>query len=267
MEATSYVDRLDGLVKAYHGGKVRRAAAAWGVPQQTLDRILKGKVRHPRGDLLLRIAALHRTTVEWVLTGSGPDPAEPVGVLGSAEYAAWSATVDSLGLPEELREEVRAIPTGTWNAWRVLCIASFEDYVHEIKLSPEVSAAMHAAGRAEYRAWRTLFESLVATFGPEEVRKKLISEAAGCRFGFSGYAGTLFDRDAATLQDLDKRWHPLYAFAATGIRTGGFSGYSSARPMPPLELTRARGAQEQGEATPTASPKPRRAPAGRRRTR
>lgn len=53
---------------------VNAAAKAIGIPQQTLDRIVRGQHRAPRVETLQQIADFYDTTVDWLLNGRGAAP-------------------------------------------------------------------------------------------------------------------------------------------------------------------------------------------------
>jgi transcriptional regulator with XRE-family HTH domain len=64
------------LIDTFHGGNVMDAARHIGLPQQTLNRIARGKFKQsPRADALEAIASKYPgVTVDWLLNGRGAGP-------------------------------------------------------------------------------------------------------------------------------------------------------------------------------------------------
>lgn len=67
-------ERISHLISLRGLGSVRRAALAVGIPQQTLDRIIRGEAASPRIGTLQKIAEAFDVSIEWLVTGKGDLP-------------------------------------------------------------------------------------------------------------------------------------------------------------------------------------------------
>jgi hypothetical protein len=140
-----------------------------------------------RATTLDKIAKKHETSMDWLMSGRGPDPLknEPVPYV---EYTDFEQLVDSLSLSPLVRTAVLDLPKVTSHAHTVLC--------HWGLLAPDPPAhqpydVMHASSNANYNAaalqyvsWAHLFDGMIKAYGRDRVRDKLESELDRIRMGF-----------------------------------------------------------------------------------
>lgn len=170
---TTLAGRVKRLVDDFAQGSVRGAAELWEIQRLTLQRLIKGQVRNPRGQVLERIADACGTTVDWLRTGRGTPPTmpEPADLLKTPWQGRWRSLVDELGLSEEVRDRVVALPGVMSRVFYVLVLAGHPE--------GQPIRGMETARRAEefeYRAWVALLTGLVDTYGKDRVRNKLEAE-------------------------------------------------------------------------------------------
>jgi hypothetical protein len=70
---TGLSERVGRIVADFYGGRLREASRQFGIPHTTLARLMAAD-HSPRASTLLAISSQHGTTVEWLLTGVGPEP-------------------------------------------------------------------------------------------------------------------------------------------------------------------------------------------------
>lgn len=204
--------RLRWLIGRDFGGNVNRAAKEWAVPQPTLHRYVTAATDAPKARTLQKIAAYYDTTVEWLLDGVGPGPGSQD--LPVPEYRAWERLVKSLGLPELVKRLVMPLPGRISSAHAVLCTWGLFNWKGERLPENRTEAArlaLYRAGAMELEAWAVWLKGLIASYGKEAVRDKLVSEADRLRIGFQPFAMYLqmTDRlpaDFATIYDTE--FHP-----------------------------------------------------------
>lgn len=179
--------RINALIERFFGGNRTAAARAWGVPQPTVQRMVVGDSETVRATTLDKIAKKHETSMDWLMSGRGPDPLknEPVPYV---EYTDFEQLVDSLSLSPLVRTAVLDLPKVTSHAHTVLC--------HWGLLAPDPPAhqpydVMHASSNANYNAaalqyvsWAHLFDGMIKAYGRDRVRDKLESELDRIRMGF-----------------------------------------------------------------------------------
>jgi len=103
-------ERINWLRKQ-NGLSQEELAAALQVSQPAVSKYLRNRV--PSAEILLRLAQVGRTTVEWILTGHkyyafGGSPAE-VREPGATYDADWQITQKIAALPVPLKEAVMRI--------------------------------------------------------------------------------------------------------------------------------------------------------------
>ena len=165
--------RINWLVDEFAQGSVRGAAELWEIQRLTLQRLIKGQVRRPRGRVLDQIADACGTTVDWLRTGKGtpPTPPSPEAFLKTPWRGRWRKLVEGLELSEEVTARVTALP-GLMN--RVFYVMVLEG--HPVGAPIRGMDAVRRAEEFEYRAWVALLTGLVETYGRDRVRAKLEAE-------------------------------------------------------------------------------------------
>lgn len=165
-------ERLRDLIDDTFGGSVRAAALAIGVPQRTLAWIVAGRTKHPRSDVLQRLAAGFNTTTDWLLRGEGEPPEwAPDGSLHN--YAMWHAVLDRLSLPEGVRDQLVDAPrTLEFGIRNELHLKGATERWHD-----GLAIAKIAAG------WAVAFEGLIDEHGIDAVRTALLRHPNPRAFG------------------------------------------------------------------------------------
>jgi hypothetical protein len=106
-------EQLRVLIDLEHEGSIRKAAAALEESPRTLAAIVSGQVKHPRADLVERIAKKKDVSVDWLLTGKGKGPEDRTEFdpdMPWAELLEWAALVDSLAEPGPVRDALFRLP-------------------------------------------------------------------------------------------------------------------------------------------------------------
>jgi len=196
---------------------VRGAAEIWEIHRLTLQRLIKGQVRNPRGPVLEQIAEACGTTVEWLRTGEGtpPTPPSPTELLMTPWQGRWRRLVEELDLSEEVTERVAALPGLMNRVFYVLVLAGHPDGMP--------IRGMETARKAEefeYRAWVVLLKGLVDTYGKDRVREKLEAERRWLDLQFNPVAISRFVQEAGPQgpgSDSDnRRWEAAFRLAREG---------------------------------------------------
>ncbi|MGH7594140.1 MAG: hypothetical protein ACRELE_09870 [Gemmatimonadales bacterium] len=179
--------RVSALIERFFGGNRTAAARAWGVPQATVQRLVVGDSQTVRATTLDKIARKHDTSIDWLMSGRGPDPfaTEPMPYV---EYMDFERLVRGLQLSDAARRAVLDLPRATSHAHTILC--------HWGLMAPNppprqpddvVGASMDARYKAaalQYVSWGYLFDGLIKAYGRERVREKLESEIQRTEMGF-----------------------------------------------------------------------------------
>jgi hypothetical protein len=165
--------RVKWLVDQFAQGSVRGAAELWGVQRLTLLRLMSGKTRSPRGNVLDQIAEACGTTVDWLQVGKGapPTPPGPEAFLFTPWRGRWRNLVDDLGLSEAVAARLTALPGLMSRVFHVLVLEG-----HPVGAPIRGMDAVRRAEEFEYRAWAALLTGLVDTYGKERVRAKWEAE-------------------------------------------------------------------------------------------
>ncbi|MGH7593660.1 MAG: hypothetical protein ACRELE_07405 [Gemmatimonadales bacterium] len=143
-----------------------------------------------RATTLDKIAKAHETSMDWLMSGRGPDPLknDPVPYV---EYTDFEQLVDSLTLSPLVRAAVLDLPKATSHAHTVLC-----DWGMMAPNRPEYQPydVLHASSNANYNAsayqyvsWAHLFDGMIKAYGKDRVREKLESELDRIRMGFHAF--------------------------------------------------------------------------------
>jgi hypothetical protein len=188
--------RVNALIERYFDGNVYQASRAWGVPQPTAHRLATGATRSPRAENLSRIAAYHRTSVEWLLTGEGSDPltGEPMQL---PQYHNYRELVEGLGLSPEAQWTMLSLPVSGFAAYTVLCqwgigfgstLTEQPDDVQRAGRDAQRKATMYLS-----QAWYHFLDGLIRAYGASRVKEKLESEQWRARVGFHPVALELFN--------------------------------------------------------------------------
>jgi transcriptional regulator with XRE-family HTH domain len=165
-------DRIRYLIEDYAQGTVNQAAVGMGIPQATLVGIVgtRGKpplVKHPKAEVLRRIAEYYEIPLDWLVRGEGATP-ESEGEF--AEGFRWRSTVRQLGLGPRASLVLWNLPNSTAEVAENLKSA----------LSPRENKAqgerwtwtpeLQTVYRLEMAVWVRLFRELIRRFGPELIR-------------------------------------------------------------------------------------------------
>lgn len=185
-------DRINWLVKEFAQGSVRGAAELWEIQRLTLQRLIKGQVRNPRGPVLKRIAEACGTSVEWLRTGEGAPPTlpSPTELLMTPWHGRWRRLVEELELADEVAERVSALPGLMSRVFSVLVLAG-----HPVGKRIRGMETARRAEEFEYRAWVALLAGLVDTYGKERVREKLEAERLSLELQFNPVAISRYVQD------------------------------------------------------------------------
>lgn len=185
-------DRIAWLVEQFAQGSVRGAAELWEIQRLTLQRLIKGQVRNPRGLVFERIAEACGTTVGWLRTGKGPAPTTPAPaeLLMTPWHRRWRRQVEELGLSEAVRERVVALPGLMRRVFYVMVLRG-----HPVGAPIGGMDAARRAEEFEYRAWVALITGLIETYGRERVRAKLEAERLWLDLQFNPVAISRYIQD------------------------------------------------------------------------
>jgi hypothetical protein len=196
-----------------------------------------GDTETVRASTLVKIATTHQTSVDWLLSGRGPNPLA-TDPLPFVEYTDLEQIVDSLGLSTETRKFVLDLPKTTSAAHTILC--------HWGTVGPDappsqpadvVQAALDAKYKAsalQYVSWAYLFDGMIKAYGHERVREKLESEARRIRLGFHPVPLELMwmEEAASILNALDARLK-RYGGAPVGVAQIGYPPIPALNAIPP----------------------------------
>jgi hypothetical protein len=188
----SLASRVQRLVNDFAQGSVRGAAELWDIQRLTLLRLIKGQVRNPRGPVLEQIAEACGTDVEWLRTGKGapPIPPSPTELLMTPWQGRWRRLVEELGLTEEVRERVVALPGLMTRVFYVMVLAG-----HPVGKPIRGMEVARRGEEFEYRAWVALLTGLVDTYGKDRVREKLEAERLWLDLQFNPVAVSRYVKD------------------------------------------------------------------------
>lgn len=156
---TDFTSRISDLVKQ-SGGSVNAAAKAIGLPQQTLDRIVRGQHRAPQVKTLQRIADFYGTTVDWLMTGRGDGPSSDQNHL---EDRLWQAIAREVADEDtHIYAVLLNLPRSVESAMRIA----------ERSMTPRSKAGADAtlAMREERALWSRFFRAWIDHAGIERVR-------------------------------------------------------------------------------------------------
>jgi hypothetical protein len=194
-DPTDLCGRVNALIDRFFGGNRTKAAKAWAVPQPTVQRLAVGTTETVRATTLARIAEMHDTTIDWLMSGRGPNPLsnDPVPYV---EYRDFRDLVDSLELSLATRQAVLDLPKAISTAHTILCQWGMTSPEPP---APQPEGVMQTSRDAKYQAsalhhmsWAYLFDGLIKAYGRERVREKLESEFRRIRLGFHPRPMNLF---------------------------------------------------------------------------
>lgn len=136
------------------------AAKELGIPQTTLNRILKEERGYPRADTLQKIADYFETTVDWILTGRGTSPMR--GPHRIAEKRQWEQIAKAIaGDDAQLLLLLSRLPHSLGFAISNYIVPSMKGWDRDAL----------AALRDETAAWVKVFRTWINHSGVDEVRK------------------------------------------------------------------------------------------------
>jgi hypothetical protein len=179
--------RVSALIERFFGGNRTAAARAWGVPQPTVQRMVVGDSATVRATTLDKIAKAHETSMDWLMSGRGPDPLknDPIPYV---EYTGFEQLVDSLSLSPLVRTAVLDLPKVTSHAHTVLCqwgLLAPDPPAHQpYDVTHASSNANYNAAALQYVSWAHLFDGMIKAYGRDRLREKLESELDRIRMGF-----------------------------------------------------------------------------------
>lgn len=222
-------DRLGFLISEVHGGSVNRAAAALGVPQQTLQQIVTRGATNPRVSTITAIAKGYGVGVEWLLEGVGETPTFNK-LVPVAERLHWGRLLDSLNLPRSVRLDMGSLPYSISGACVSMRIGETRD---SERLPTNIRfPILLDLQRRELRMWTTLLEEWIKDTDIEHVRKTLIANKDRIRLGWSWYAIQLLIEGTITkdaINDLARRHGRTDETPGVVAKRGGKSKRSTRR--------------------------------------
>lgn len=186
-DPTDLCGRVNALIDRFFGGNRTKAATAWRVPQPTVQRLAVGTTATVRATTLARIAAAHDTTIDWLMSGRGPDPLSN-DPLPYVEYRDFRQLVESLKLSPEIRQAVLSLPMPIATAHTILCdwgLMAPEPLQAQADGIRQTSRdARYKASALNFASWGYLFDGMIKAYGRGRVREKLESELRRIRLGF-----------------------------------------------------------------------------------
>ncbi|MDQ6771215.1 MAG: hypothetical protein M3Z54_14660 [Gemmatimonadota bacterium] len=223
--------RISWLIEQFYGGSVRAAARQWGITRPTLIRLLDGVIKRPRSNAFEKIAASSGATLAWLLSGEGnpPTPPPPAAMLATPALTKWESLVDGLDLGEPFAQAVSALPRTIRVAYNGLVLEGM-DRADQSRINNEARAR---AEELEVRAWHTLFEGLIKSYGRAAFKRKLESESLLTMMQFSPVAMSLFAHPVTGPKsgaDLNV-WKEAMGVAAQGWRYPPAEGPSREPPL------------------------------------
>lgn len=162
--------RLRGIIDRVHEGSVRRAAQLVGIPQPTLDRIVRGASLNPRSDALQRLAQAYDVSIDWLLTGAGKGPDDRT--LLREPLLKWLKIVRLLAVDESVKAALLDLPRATLNAvstFGLLCLDPDQ---------PQQAYKWVSAFDDEHSAWVRFFELWLTDDGVDVVSQLVTKNAA-----------------------------------------------------------------------------------------
>lgn len=182
--ALTLASRVRLLIDYFHRGSVNDAARALDIPQRTLADIASGDVETPRGEALTKIAAKFNVTLDWLLTGEGPEPdfIAPMMRDTMPEFRELGETLGRMRLQPLLKQALFELPWSPVWAFRLVVQERHAEKGFPAMQAALTSAAMHA------RAWSRLIGSMIDALGPEAVARELERNYDAVRLGFGGFA-------------------------------------------------------------------------------
>jgi len=105
----TFSDRLGALIAQFHPEGTNNAAAAMGIPQPTLHKILTGKSQNPHAGTLRRLSEYFDVSIDWLLTGNGP---LPTALLRDRPFERSEAVLLRAGVPA--KESAAVLTAGYW---------------------------------------------------------------------------------------------------------------------------------------------------------
>ena len=248
METPSLPDlsaRVTALIDRFFGGNRSAAARTWRVPQPTVQRLAVGDTETVRASTLVKIAATHETSIDWLLSGRGPNPLE-TDPLPFVEYTDLEQIVDGLGLSAETRRYVLDLPKTISTAHTILCRwGTVGPDAPPSQPDDVVQAALDAKYKAsalQYVSWAVLFDGMIKAYGRERLREKLESEVRRIRLGFHPVPLELiWMRDAAPVLDALEARLKRYAGGPVGVALIDYPQIPALNAIPSESLKPKRG--------------------------
>jgi transcriptional regulator with XRE-family HTH domain len=207
--ALNLASRVRLLIDYFHRGSVNDAARALDIPQRTLADIASGAVETPRGEALTKIAAKFNVTLDWLLTGEGPEPdfIAPMMRDTMPEFRQLGATLGRMRLSRQLEQALYELPWSPVWAFRLVVQERHAERGFPATEAAITAAALHA------RSWSELIGSMIDELGPDAVAKELERNYDAVRMGFGGFAYWQFQR---------ARKHPTHTRASDWSKFEGF---------------------------------------------
>jgi hypothetical protein len=223
--------RIGWLIEQFFGGSVRAASRQWRINRPTLIRLRDGVIKRPRNKAFEKIAASSGASLGWLLSGEGipPSPPPPSAMLATPALAKWESMVQSLDLSEPYAQAVSALPRTIRVAYNGLVLEGM-NRADQSTINHEARAQ---AEELEIRAWHTLFEGLIKSYGKAALKRKLESESLVTMMQFSPVAMSLFahpDTAPKSRTDLNA-WKEAMSVAAQGWRYPPAEGQKREPPL------------------------------------
>jgi hypothetical protein len=248
------------------------------MPVTTLFQIVRNQ-RQPRLDLVRRLAAYYRVSLDWLLTGQGPGPdygADVRRALGMGERAIELVSRRDNAPPDQRFVLASVLPAGwlAWNhllervgltgytlaIWNSLPVAPLMSAVENVMseapqliepspLRDELSRGLDEATDASCRAWHTFISALLPILGPDSMRSAMEHATGDALLGFNPTAMRLAHH-TLTPAEFESRVQQAQTVSATeSTPTGGVDTADSSRLAPAKSKTTRGGAAATGPMT------------------
>jgi transcriptional regulator with XRE-family HTH domain len=173
------------LVDQFDDGSTLRASTRIGIPNATLDKILKGLSKNPRVETLHQIAKAYGVGLDFLLTDPAavriaPEP-ERIDVESDVyrSRVLYYSTVRELRLPRDLEEAVTSLAFMLDEF--AMALGVFETP------RPRTDDGFERARVQEALNFFSALRRAIDTLGAEEVRRRILESDAAVRLRFSPY--------------------------------------------------------------------------------
>jgi hypothetical protein len=201
-------DRVRRMIDRVYKGNVLRAAQDIGIGQPTLRAIVKGEVKHPRSNIVEKVARGLHCSTDWLLLGTGPDPLEQplpdrailpgadapkartflAGYSHNAGSWAWRHVLQRLELSDDAYYAWLLVPMAQISEG-TLGLVDIDVFLVGPEHNQKLAAFRHAhegAYEFAHMAWAVQVDSIVQTFGADAVRSRMEKMRPLSENGFAG---------------------------------------------------------------------------------